>query len=303
MVRCGTCEHCLAEELNLCRKGGDLIGLGRDGGLAEWVDVPVENLVGARRCAGRTSVCSPSRWPSPSAASAWPDLRPDETVLVLGAGTIGLLAALVARAHERARRHLGALPAPGRRGRGARPDRRCPRPTSSPGASKSARRRSSRPSAGRPTRSTTAIRVARRGGRIVVLGTFDKPPVDLLTAAAEGGRDPAVVRLLDHATASPTSTSPRRCSASIAPRCRRWSPTGSVSTTSPRRSTQPPTSSSARSRLLSRRCDESPGVTSPWSWLLSCGRTLPLRRGRTRNEEMTCPGHAMRPAPTSTPCR
>ena len=27
-----------------------------------------------------------------------------------------------------------------------------------------------------------AIRVARRGGRVVVLGTFDKPPVDLLTA-------------------------------------------------------------------------------------------------------------------------
>ena len=45
MVVCGTCEHCVADELNLCRRGGDLIGIGRDGGLASWVDVPVANLV------------------------------------------------------------------------------------------------------------------------------------------------------------------------------------------------------------------------------------------------------------------
>ena len=40
---------------------------------------------------------SPSRSPSPSAASGWPACEPDDRVLVLGAGTIGLCAALVAR--------------------------------------------------------------------------------------------------------------------------------------------------------------------------------------------------------------
>ena len=181
MVRCGTCEHCLADELNLCRKGGDLIGLGRDGGLAEWVDVPVENLVPLGDVPVDVGVLA-----EPMAVSVrgvgLARLQPDETVLVLGAGTIGLLAALVARQTNeqvaisaRYPHQVAAAEALGL--------------TVLPEAEVIAWGKQARPHAvietvGGNQASTLddAIRVARRGGRVVVLGTFDRPPVDLLTA-------------------------------------------------------------------------------------------------------------------------
>jgi len=180
MVRCGTCEHCLAQELNLCRKGGDLIGLGRDGGLAEWVDVPVENLVPLGDVPVDVGVLA-----EPLAVAVrgvgLAHLRPDETVLVLGAGTIGLLAALVAcgtnehvAISARYPHQVAAAEALGL--------------TVLPEADVIAWGKQQRPSAiietvgGQADTINDAIRVARRGGRIVVLGTFDKPPIDLLSA-------------------------------------------------------------------------------------------------------------------------
>src|SRR3954454_4061900 len=43
-VTCGRCEYCATGRTNLCRRGGYGIGLGRDGGLADFVDAPVGNL-------------------------------------------------------------------------------------------------------------------------------------------------------------------------------------------------------------------------------------------------------------------
>ena len=43
-VTCGRCEFCTSGRTNLCRRGGYGIGLGRNGGLAEFVDAPVGNL-------------------------------------------------------------------------------------------------------------------------------------------------------------------------------------------------------------------------------------------------------------------
>lgn len=180
MVRCGTCEHCLADELNLCRKGGDLLGLGRNGGIAEWVDVPVENLVPLGDVPADVGVLAEPMAVSVHGVSL-ARLRPDETVLVLGAGTIGLLAALVARrTNERVAisarypHQVAAAEALGLDviaesdvvswGKAERP----PVVIETVGA--------------RANTVNDAIRVARRGGRVVVLGTFDKPPVDLLSA-------------------------------------------------------------------------------------------------------------------------
>ncbi|MFT3851246.1 MAG: alcohol dehydrogenase catalytic domain-containing protein [Ilumatobacteraceae bacterium] len=180
MVRCGACEHCLADELNLCRKGGDLIGIGRDGGLAEWVDVPVENLVALGDVPVDVGVLA-----EPTAVAVrgvgLSRLRPDETVLVLGAGTIGLLAALVARrTNERvliSARYPHQVAAAEALGLDVLAE-----------ADVLAWGKQERPSVivetvgGQANTINDAIRVARRGGRVVVLGTFDKPPVDLLTA-------------------------------------------------------------------------------------------------------------------------
>ena len=97
VVVCGTCEHCLADELNLCRRGGDLIGIGRDGGLASWVDVPVTNLVALSADVGPGVGVLAEPMAVAVRGVGLARLRADETVIVLGAGTIGLLAALVAR--------------------------------------------------------------------------------------------------------------------------------------------------------------------------------------------------------------
>src|SRR5688500_10330148 len=42
-VTCGTCINCRTGRSNLCGRAGAGIGLGRDGGLAEMVDAPLEN--------------------------------------------------------------------------------------------------------------------------------------------------------------------------------------------------------------------------------------------------------------------
>jgi len=95
--RCGSCAHCAAGKPQLCREGG-ILGLHAPGGLAEWVDVPAyalhrvppgidpvvaslaEPLAVAVRAVGRARVAARSR------------------LLVIGAGSVGLLCGLAARA-------------------------------------------------------------------------------------------------------------------------------------------------------------------------------------------------------------
>lgn len=96
-VACGRCSFCLIGDTHLCDNAlGRGLGLGADGGIAELVDVPVANLapVGASDVAV-AAMTEPLAVALRGVSLA--DLQPDSRVLVLGAGSIGLCAALLAR--------------------------------------------------------------------------------------------------------------------------------------------------------------------------------------------------------------
>lgn len=95
---CGKCAYCVRGEGALCAEAG-LLGFAYEGGLAEQVDAPVERLHPV------SSISQPSL-----AALAEPvavavrgcnraRIERDDSVLVIGAGSIGLLSGLVAREH------------------------------------------------------------------------------------------------------------------------------------------------------------------------------------------------------------
>jgi threonine dehydrogenase-like Zn-dependent dehydrogenase len=97
-VTCGgTCAFCRSGRTHLCGRGGPGIGLGRHGGLAELVDAPLVNL--APIPDGVDAVTASLTEPLAVAVHGvgLAEVQPDHRVLVLGAGTIGLAAALVAR--------------------------------------------------------------------------------------------------------------------------------------------------------------------------------------------------------------
>jgi threonine dehydrogenase-like Zn-dependent dehydrogenase len=182
MVVCGTCEHCAADELNLCRRGGDLIGIGRDGGLASWVDVPVANLVPLPTDVGPGVGLLAEPMAVAVRGVGHARLGSDDTALVLGAGTIGLLTAAVARtrtdrvvisarhAHQRAVAETLGLDVIDE-------------------SEVQAWGKAEKPRAvletvgGTATTLDTAVSVVRRGGTIVILGTFPRREVDLFVAA------------------------------------------------------------------------------------------------------------------------
>jgi threonine dehydrogenase-like Zn-dependent dehydrogenase len=95
---CGTCDRCLVGEVQQCRTAmAEVLGMGRDGGMADelviergalvplpaGVDVSVGTLVEPIACAVH--------------AMARVDLKPDQSVAVVGGGTIGLSAVAAAR--------------------------------------------------------------------------------------------------------------------------------------------------------------------------------------------------------------
>lgn len=181
IVVCGSCEFCAAEQWNLCRRGGELIGLGRNGGLAEWVDVPWRNLtpLSDQLTPSIAMLAEPMAVAVRGVGHA--AVGVGDRVLVLGGGTIGLLAAAVARTrtddvtisvrypHQRAvAESLGVTVLDEAEvhawGKQARPNV----VIETVGASSNTL--------------DTAIAVARRGGTIVVLGTFANIPVDLFAA-------------------------------------------------------------------------------------------------------------------------
>jgi threonine dehydrogenase-like Zn-dependent dehydrogenase len=178
-VSCGRCDFCRRGRSNLCRRGGYGIGLGRDGGLAELLDAPLVNL--APIPDGVDPVVASLTEPLAVTVRGvgLGQVRPDSRVLVLGAGTIGLCAALVARdraaAVAIAARHPHQRAAAERVGVEVVADDEV-----------EAWGKEHRPDVviesvgGSASTLDDAIRIVMRGGRIVVLGTFDHPrPVDL----------------------------------------------------------------------------------------------------------------------------
>ncbi len=178
-VTCGACEFCRAGQTNLCGRGGPGLGLGRDGGLAELVDAPLGNLAPIPDGVDPViaSLTEPLAVTVRGVGLARPE--PASRVLVHGAGTIGLCAALVARdraaevavtarhPHQRAAaERLGVTVLAEDEGVAWAKERRPDVVVESVG--------------GGADTIGDAIRAVRRGGRVVVLGTFSEPrTVDL----------------------------------------------------------------------------------------------------------------------------
>jgi L-iditol 2-dehydrogenase len=96
VIACGKCEDCLDGNVHLCRKG-EVFGMKRPGGFAEFCAVPVSTLLPL------PGVVSPVQGSllEPLAngvhALALTQQRFPETMVILGAGTIGLMALQVAK--------------------------------------------------------------------------------------------------------------------------------------------------------------------------------------------------------------
>ena len=180
-VCCGRCDFCNTGRTNLCRRGGYGIGLGRDGGLADFVDAPLVNLAPVPD--GVDAVIA--SFTEPLAVSVrgvgLANLTIDTTVLVLGGGMIGLCAALVAR--DRA----GSVAITARHPH-QQAAARALGVTVLGEADALSWAKEHRPDVviesvgGVADTVDDAIRAVRRGGRVVVLGSFGAPkPVDLQT--------------------------------------------------------------------------------------------------------------------------
>lgn len=96
-VSCGTCPFCRVGQTHLCDRAlGRGLGMGADGGLSQLLDVPQTNLA-----AVTTDDPVVAAITEPLAVAlrgvSLGDIGPDSRVLVLGAGSIGLAAALLAR--------------------------------------------------------------------------------------------------------------------------------------------------------------------------------------------------------------
>ena len=180
-VSCGRCNFCMTGRTNLCRRGGYGIGLGRDGGLADFVDAPLANLAPIPDGVDGVTASLTEPLAVTVRGVGLAALGPETKVLVLGAGTIGLCAALVARdqaaavaitarhPHQRAAaEHLGVTVLDEGDFMGWAKENRPDAVIESVG--------------GGADTVNDAVRAVQRGGRVVLLGSFNAPrPVDLQT--------------------------------------------------------------------------------------------------------------------------
>jgi threonine dehydrogenase-like Zn-dependent dehydrogenase len=96
-VSCGSCPFCQVGQTHLCDRAlGRGLGMGADGGLSEVLDVPLANLAPVTAVAPAVAALTEPLAVALRGASLG-DVGPDSRVLVLGAGTVGLGAALLAR--------------------------------------------------------------------------------------------------------------------------------------------------------------------------------------------------------------
>jgi 2-desacetyl-2-hydroxyethyl bacteriochlorophyllide A dehydrogenase len=100
---CGRCEYCVTGRDNLCAHR-TMIGMTRPGGFAERVAVPARTLIEIpqdmpARMAALTEPAATALHALALARRALARPLPEAQVLVIGAGAVGLLAALLARAY------------------------------------------------------------------------------------------------------------------------------------------------------------------------------------------------------------
>ena len=173
-VVCGVCAFCRSGRTNLCGKGGPGLGLGRHGGLADLVDAPLANLapIPDGVDAVTASLTEPLAVTVRGVGRA--GVEADHRVLVLGAGTIGLCAALVAR--ERAAEVAIACRHPHQRAAAEQLGVTVLAEHEAVAWGKEHRPEVVVESVGGTADTLTdAIRVVGRGGRIALLGSFNEP--------------------------------------------------------------------------------------------------------------------------------
>jgi threonine dehydrogenase-like Zn-dependent dehydrogenase len=176
---CGRCDACVSGRRHLCATGR-LLGIALPGGIAELVDAPAECLHPVAASVPETVASLAEPVAVCVRALHLAELETDSRVLVIGAGTIGLLAALLARdragetaivvrhAHQaECARALGVAPVPE--------------------ADAAAFARAHSPDVvietvgGHADTLVQAVQLARAAGRVVVLGVFSGVrPVDAL---------------------------------------------------------------------------------------------------------------------------
>jgi threonine dehydrogenase-like Zn-dependent dehydrogenase len=178
-LACGACEFCRSARSNLCNEGGPGLGLGRDGGLAELVDAPLANLAPVPDGVDGVTASLTEPLAVTVRGVGLAGVGPDSTVLVLGAGTIGLCAALVAR--DRASTVAIAARHPHQRAAAEAIGVTVLAEDEAVAWGKEHRPDVVIESVGGVADTLgDAIRVVRRGGRIVLLGTFsERKAVDL----------------------------------------------------------------------------------------------------------------------------
>ncbi len=104
VLYCGHCKRCRQGQVNLCREMA-VFGCGTPGGgMAEYFAVPERNVVALpdELTTLQAALVEPLSTPVHAVRLAGPDLT-GQTVVILGAGTIGLMTLAVARQHGAAR--------------------------------------------------------------------------------------------------------------------------------------------------------------------------------------------------------
>jgi threonine dehydrogenase-like Zn-dependent dehydrogenase len=178
-ITCGQCEFCRSGRINLCGRGGPGLGLGRHGGLAELVDAPLTNLAPIPDAVDAVTASLTEPLAVTVRGVGLAHVTPDDRVLVQGAGTIGLCAALVAR--DRAAEVAISARHPHQRAAAEQLGVTVLDEDEALAWGKAHRPEVVVESVGGAADTLTdAVRVVARGGRIVVLGTFGEPmPVDV----------------------------------------------------------------------------------------------------------------------------
>jgi threonine dehydrogenase-like Zn-dependent dehydrogenase len=99
LAPCGACDLCAQGDYHLCRLGpGIVIGIGRDGGMADEIRVPERALVRLPSGVAPTDACLVEPLAVAIHGLRRAGLRGGERVAVVGGGSIGLLALAAARA-------------------------------------------------------------------------------------------------------------------------------------------------------------------------------------------------------------
>ena len=169
---CGHCDFCVSGRNQLCAEL-EIFGVARPGGLAEFVDVPASTLHAVHSSVSPLLASFAEPLAVCERAISLARLESDSRVLVLGAGTIGLLSGLLARDRARsvaisarhpqqgeAAKRLGLLPLAESEVKAWAADAQPDAVIETVG--------------GRAQTLLDATRFCRAGGRIVVLGIFSR---------------------------------------------------------------------------------------------------------------------------------